>query len=131
MGIRGNIEYTEEAPLSHCRYQVLPFPPTPTKVSCFPGYRSYGCFVFFLRDFQFYKMAAAGAGGALSQDLVTKYDLTAKAWFQAARGSGALAEKALFIFFQVGTYLDRHLVFPLLEFLQVQNIYPENEACAL
>lgn len=75
-------------------------------------------------------MAAAGAGGALSQDLVTKYDLTAKAWFQAARGAGALAKKVLF-FFQVGTYLDRHLVFPLLEFLQVQNIYPENEACAL
>lgn len=28
---------------------------------------------------------------------------------------------------QVGTYLDRHLVFPLLEFLQNQSIYPEAE----
>ena len=28
---------------------------------------------------------------------------------------------------QLGTYLDRHLVFPLLEFLQVQGVYPEAE----
>ena len=28
---------------------------------------------------------------------------------------------------QVGHYLDRHLVFPLLEFLQVQGVYPEPE----
>eukprot|EP00899_Mesostigma_viride_P024735 jgi/Mesvir1/5446/Mv15503-RA.1 len=27
--------------------------------------------------------------------------------------------------YQIGPYLDRHLVFPLLEFLQVQKIYPE------
>jgi translation initiation factor 3 subunit E len=27
----------------------------------------------------------------------------------------------------VGQYLDRHLVFPLLEFLQVQGVYPEPE----
>ena len=28
---------------------------------------------------------------------------------------------------QLGKYLDRHLVFPLLEFLQNQNVYPEGE----
>mgnify|MGYP003645560453 CR=1 FL=1 len=27
----------------------------------------------------------------------------------------------------IGPYLDRHLVFPLLEFLQVKGLYPENE----
>lgn len=27
----------------------------------------------------------------------------------------------------IGTYLERHLVFPLLEFLQLKQIYPENE----
>lgn len=27
----------------------------------------------------------------------------------------------------MGLYLDRHLVFPLLEFLQVQGVYPEAE----
>ncbi len=27
----------------------------------------------------------------------------------------------------MGQYLDRHLVFPLLEFLQVQGVYPEPE----
>ena len=28
---------------------------------------------------------------------------------------------------QLGKYLDRHLVFPLLEFLQNQKVYPEGE----
>lgn len=50
-------------------------------------------------------MAAADQGSALSPELVAKYDLTAK----------------------VGTFMDRHLIFPLLEFLQVQAIYPEPE----
>jgi hypothetical protein len=28
---------------------------------------------------------------------------------------------------QIGVYLDRHLVFPLLEFLQVKGVHPEAE----
>ena len=28
---------------------------------------------------------------------------------------------------KIGTYLDRHLVFPLLEFLEVNEVYPKEE----
>ena len=28
---------------------------------------------------------------------------------------------------ELGKYLDRHLVFPLLEFIQMQKVYPEAE----
>ena len=46
----------------------------------------------------------------------------------APAASGLSADLARFdLTAQLGTYLDRHLVFPLLEFLQVQGVYPEAE----
>jgi hypothetical protein len=50
---------------------------------------------------------------------------TASTWAALGDGDGLMFGSGAWR--QIGVYLDRHLVFPLLEFLQVKGVHPEAE----